>query len=368
MSRFCAKSAPRVAKSHKKFVYLPIMKILIDQFVPYAEEALAPYAEVESVDGLSLSPADVADADALIVRTRTKCNEALLGSARNLKFVGTATIGYDHIDQPYLASRGVSFTSAAGCNSRAVLQWVAAVLAHLSAKQGWQPEEKTLGVVGVGHVGSLVAEYARSWGFRVLCSDPPRERAEGLGPQDGFVPLEELVAQSDIVTFHTPLLRSGDNPTFHLVNEELLSRMKDGATVLNASRGEVADTAALIAHSHRLTLCIDVWEGEPDDINRELLRVAEISTPHIAGYSAQGKANASAIVIEALAERLGIEPLRGWYPEGVRRSAPRPISWEEMCSEIDGYCHLEEESRRMKREPEDFEHRRNTYPLREEFF
>lgn len=344
------------------------MKILIDQFVPYAVETLAPYAEAVSVDGRTLTPEDVADADGLIVRTRTRCDAALLAGAQKMKFVGTATIGYDHIDQPYLASRGISFKSAAGCNRRAVLQWVSAVLAHLADKQGWRPEQMTLGVVGVGNVGSLVRQYAQSWGFRVLCSDPPREKSEELTVEDGYVPLEQLLSESDIVTLHTPLLRGGDNPTYHLINDDSLALMKDGATLLNASRGEVADTNALLNNSDRLTLCIDVWEGEPDAISRELLEVAEISTPHIAGYSVQGKANASAIVIEALAERLGIEPLKGWYPEGVRPSEPRPISWEQMCREIDGYCHLEEESRRMKREPEDFERRRNTYPLREEFF
>lgn len=344
------------------------MKILVDEFVPYAEEALAPYAEVLMVDGRRLSPKEVADADALIVRTRTRCDAELLDNATRLKFVGTATIGYDHIDQPYLASRGVKFTSAAGCNRRAVLQWVAAALAHLAGVQEWRPEERTLGVVGVGNVGSLVADYARSWGFRVLCSDPPREQREGLGEKDGFVPLERLVRESDIVTFHTPLLRGGENPTFHLADNTLLGMMKDGATLLNASRGEVADTKALLAHRHRLTLCIDVWEGEPDAISRELLEVAEIATPHIAGYSLQGKANASAIVIESLAERLGIEALCGWYPEGVRPSSPKPIEWRKMCEVVDNYCHLKEETLRMKQNPDDFERRRNTYPLREEFF
>lgn len=344
------------------------MKILIDEFVPYAEEALAPYAEVLMVDGRRLSPKEVANADALIVRTRTRCDASLLSGARGLKFVGTATIGYDHIDQPYLASRGVKFTSAAGCNRRAVLQWVAAVLAHLAEVQGWRPEERTLGVVGVGNVGSLVADYARSWGFRVLCSDPPREQREGLDEREGFVSLERLVREADIVTFHTPLLRGGANPTFHLADNSLLGLMKEGATLINASRGEVADTKALIAHSHRLTLCIDVWEGEPDAISRELLEVAEIATPHIAGYSLQGKANASAIVIDSLAERLDIEALRGWYPEGVRPSTPRSIGWQEMCERIDSHCHLREETERMKQNPGDFECRRNTYPLREEFF
>lgn len=369
MSRFsCTKSAPRVAKSHKKFVYLPIMKILIDQFVPYLAEALAPYAQVESVDGRSLTPESVADADALVVRTRTRCNEALLGGAYALKFVGTATIGYDHIDQPYLASRGVTFTSAAGCNARGVLQWVAAALAHLAQKQGWKPEERTLGVVGVGHVGSLVAEYGKAWGFRVLCSDPPRERAEGLGESDGFVPLERLLKESDIVTLHTPLLREGEHPTYHLADNDFLAKMHTGATLLNASRGEVADSEALLAHSARLTLCLDVWEGEPDNINLGLLEVAEIATPHIAGYSLQGKANASAIVLRSLARRLGIVELEEWYPEGVRPSNPQPIGWEEMCRRIDDHCHLLEETARMKRHPHDLEDRRNTYPLREEFF
>lgn len=344
------------------------MKILFDQFVPYVGEALAPYAEAVSVDGRTLTPEDVATADALIVRTRTRCDEQLLGEARNLKFVGTATIGYDHIDRHWLASRGIAFRSAAGCNRRGVLQWVAAALAHLAKVQGWRPEEKTLGVVGVGNVGSLVAYYGRLWGFRVLCSDPPRERAEGLNESDGFVPLEQLAREADIITFHTPLERGGENPTFHLVGDRLLGLLKDGAVVLNASRGEVADTEALVAHSHRLTLCIDVWEGEPDAIDRRLLEVAEIATPHIAGYSVQGKANASAIVLKALGETLGIEALGDWYPEGVRRSEARDISWEEMCDTVDDYCHLSEESERMKAHPEEFEYRRNSYPLREEFF
>lgn len=345
-----------------------IMKILIDQFVPYAAEALAPYADVESVDGRNLTLESVADADALVVRTRTRCNEALLSGAERLKFVGTATIGYDHIDRDYLATRGVRFTSAAGCNARGVLQWVAGALAHASQQQGWSPEEKTLGVVGVGNVGSLVAEYGRMWGFRVLCSDPPREQGEGLGEKEGFVPLARLLEESDIVTLHTPLVRDGDHPTFHLADDAFLTKLHDGATLLNASRGEVADTAALLAHANRLRYYIDVWEGEPDSIDRGLLEVAEIATPHIAGYSAQGKANATAIVLRSLAECLGIDELREWYPSDVTPSQPREISWGQMCERIDHHCHLVGETARMKQHPQDFENRRNTYPLREEFF
>lgn len=344
------------------------MKIVIDKFVPYLAEALVPYAEVVCVDGRNISKEVLEDADGLVVRTRTQCNETLLGGARKLRFVGTATIGYDHIDREWLASQGIAFTSAAGCNARAVLQWVAGVLAHLAKREYWSPQERTLGIIGAGHVGSIVADYARSWGFRVLCSDPPRERAEGLGRDEGFVPLEELLSQSDIVTLHTPLSHTGAHPTFHLANHDFLAQLHDGATLLNASRGEVADTSALLAHAHRLTLCIDTWEGEPDGINSELLKVAEIATPHIAGYSVQGKANASAIVLRAMASTLSLEELKDWYPEGVRPSLPRPISWEDMCARIEAHCNLMEESQRMKTHPEDFEHRRNTYPLREEFF
>lgn len=344
------------------------MKILVDQFIPWVAEALMPYAEVESVDGRNLTPERVADADALLVRTRTRCDRELLEGAERLKFVGTATIGYDHIDRAYLSGRGVTFTSAAGCNARGVLQWVAAALAHLARKQGWSPKERTLGVVGVGNVGRLVAEYARAWGFRVLCSDPPRQRAEGLGREQGFVPLEELLHHSDIVTLHTPLLRGGENPTYHLADEEFLSLLRDGATLINASRGEVADSEALVAHSSRLTLCLDVWEGEPDRLNPTLLQLAEIATPHIAGYSAQGKANASAIVLRALAQRVGIEELQNWYPSEIKPGTPCEITWEQMCEQIDDHCHIMDETARMKQNPHDLENRRNTYPLREEFF
>ena len=220
----------------------------------------------------------------------------------------------------------------------------------------------------MGNVGSLVVDYCRSWGFRVLCSDPPRERAEHLTESDGFVPLEALAQQSDIITLHTPLIRGGEWPTFHLADSRFMALLKQGAMLLNASRGEVADTEALLHAREDITLLLDVWEGEPNGINRALLERAEVATPHIAGYSAQGKANASAIAIRAIAQKFGIEPLREWYPEGVVPSAARPISWGEMCATIGHYCDLEGETARLKAHPEEFDLRRNTYPLREEYF
>ena len=202
-----------------------------------------------------------------------------------------------------------------------------------------------------------------------MCSDPPREKAENLGPEQDFVPLAELVAQADIVTLHTPLVRTGHWPTYHLVDSNFVAMMKPGATLLNASRGEVADTAALIGHeTEKLALYIDVWEGEPHHLNPTLLSRAEVATTHIAGYSLQGKANASAIVVRALAKHFGIEQLADWYPSGVTPSAPRPISWAEMSAQIDHYCPLEAETEWLRSHPTEFDQHRNTYPLREEFF
>lgn len=343
------------------------MKAVIDSFIPYAAEALAPYFEIESMRGDAMTAADVADADVLLVRTRTVCDASLLSGSR-VRFLGTATIGYDHIDRDWCARNGIEFHSAAGCNSRAVLQWVSAVLKTLSCRDGWKPEERTIGIVGVGHVGSLIKEYASAWGFRVLCSDPPRERVEGLTAADGFVSLAELAAESDLVTLHTPLTRSGEDCTFHLAGAEMLGRMKNGAVLLNSSRGEVADNASLAAESGRLTMCMDTWEGEPGNLNRSLLSAAAVATPHIAGYSLQGKANASSMILRALGRSFGIAELSDWYPEGVKPSEPRPISWERMKAEIDLYCDLAAETARLKAHPEGFEHRRDTYPLRQEFF
>lgn len=344
------------------------MKFIVDNFVPYVEEALSPYGQVVALHANDFTPQTVADADALIVRTRTKCNRELLEHS-NVKFVGTATIGYDHIDRLWCQQQGIKVCSAAGCNARGVLQWVAAALAEIcKVKGGGSPEGLTVGVVGVGHVGSLVVEYCRSWGFRVLCSDPPRELAEGLTAQQGFVPLNQLLSEADIVTLHTPLVRDGKWPTYHLANHDFVAQMKQGATLLNASRGEVADTQALIDGAHKLTLGIDVWEGEPSNLNPTLLELATIATPHIAGYSTQGKANASAIIIRAIAQEFNIEPLAEWYPENTKPSAPHPINWQEMCSQIEQFCDLKAETTRLKNHPEEFELRRNTYPLREEFF
>ena len=265
------------------------MKIVADRDIPFLPGVLEPWAEVVYLAGEAIGPADVRDADALVVRTRTRCDAQLLGGSR-VQLVVTATIGFDHIDTAWCDARGIRWCTAVGCNARGVLQWVAAALVWLARRQGWQPAERTLGVVGVGHVGSLVAEYAAAWGFRVLCCDPPREAREHLG----FLPLDEVARQADLLTFHTPL----DASTRHLADARLLELLPPGAVVINASRGGVVDTGALLASGR--TCLLDVWEQEPHPDPR-LLERALVATPHIAGYSRQGKANATALSVAAVA-------------------------------------------------------------------
>lgn len=331
------------------------MKILADRAIPFLQGILEPFAEVEYIDDSDFTSELVKDADALIIRTRTHCNATLLEGSR-VQFIATATIGFDHIDLEYCKSRNIKVATSAGCNARAVLQWVAASLALLAKREGFRPKERTLGIVGVGNVGKLVKEYAEHWGFRVICCDPPREERENLG----FVSFEEVLREADIVTLHTPL-----NPTTrHLINGENIALMRSGATLINASRGECIDTQSAI--SSDLTLLTDVWENEPN-ISSAHLAKSMVATPHIAGYSAQGKANATALAVQALAQHFNL-PLTDWRPSEVATIAPKVISWKEMCATIGDYCNLTTESNRLRSEPTLFESLRNNYQLREEYF
>lgn len=332
---------------------LPV--VVIDRAIPFLAEFLAGRAEVVALQGDAITAADVADADALVVRTRTRCDERLLANSR-VRLVVTATIGFDHIDCAWCRAQGIEVVTAAGCNARGVLQWVAAVLAHAARTEGWHPSEMTLGVVGVGHVGSLVKAYAESWGFRVICCDPPREEREALG----FVSVEEVMAEADIVTFHTPL----DGSTRHLCNAERLALTKPSALILNSSRGAVVDNRAVLASGRRYAF--DVWEGEPQ-LDGDVLQGAMLATPHVAGYSAQGKANASMMAAEALSRHFGWS-WSGWYPSEVTPPRPRMLSWEELLATIDLHYPIVGESARLKADPMQFEHFRDAYRYRLEYF
>lgn len=330
------------------------MKVIIDSAIPFIKGVLEPFAEVVYTPGDNFTTELVADTDALIIRTRTRCNRELLEGSK-VKFIATATIGFDHIDCRYCADNGIEVATAAGCNARGVLQWVAAVLVRLAKRENFTPSQRTLGIVGVGNVGSLVKQYAERWGFKVVCCDPPRQQRENLD----FVSLQELVSQVDILTLHTPL----DATTRGMINADLLAALRPGATVINASRGEVAQTEALLRED--LTVAVDVWEHEPN-IDARLLEKAIVSTPHIAGYSVQGKANATALAVRAVAKYFKL-PLTEWYPEGMTGSVPQDIDWQRLIDTIDNYCNLDVESAPLKNGG-DFEALRNGYRLREEYF
>lgn len=332
------------------------MKFVIDQAIPFIEGVLEPYAEVVYRRGEDICAEDVRDADALVIRTRTRCNAALLDGSR-VRLIATATIGFDHIDLDYCRTHGIEVSTAAGCNARGVLQWVAATLALLAEHKNFRPEERTIGIVGVGNVGRLVKEYAKAWGFRTVCCDPPREEREHCG----FVGLDEVLRTADIVTLHVPL----DDSTRHLLNHSNIALLRPDTIVINASRGEVVESEALLLRGD-VTCALDVWEHEPH-IDKRLLHKAFVATPHIAGYSAEGKANAAALSVRALADRFGL-PLGHWYPSGISPTTPRDIGWSDMCRTIRHYCDLARESRELKSHTEEFESLRNNYHYRNEYF
>lgn len=331
------------------------MRVLVDRAIPFLRGVLEPYAEVEYLDGNAFTKERVAEADALIIRTRTRCDRALLEGTK-VQFIATATIGFDHIDLDYCRKHNIKVSTSAGCNARGVLQWVSATLALLARRENFTPTERTLGIVGVGNVGSLIKEYAEHWGFRTVCCDPPRQEREGVD----FVSLDEVLREADIVTLHTPL----DATTFHLVNQQNISLMRHNAVLINASRGECVETEA--TRRNDITYITDVWEGEPN-IDKEYLAKSLIATPHIAGYTAQGKANASSMAVQALARHFSL-PLTEWSPKEVQSVTPRMISWEAMCETIAHYCDIESESSTLRDEPHKFEALRNNYRYREEYF
>lgn len=344
-----------------------MIKIVADENIPYLKSVLEPYCEMVYLRGKDIKAVDIAYADAMIVRTRTRCDEALLRGSK-VGYIATATIGTDHIDKEYCACEGIEVYSAAGCNAGGVLQWVSAALVRLCRYRSRSPGEMTLGVIGVGNVGSLVARYSRMWSFNVLMSDPPREIAENLGRADGFVSVEEIYERSDVISFHVPLTVSGGFATAAMVGKGELGRMKQGVALLNASRGGIIDEWALLEAvlKKNVLACIDTWSGEPE-INEELLRAAFIATPHVAGYSAQGKANATSMVVGDLARRFAL-PIKGWYPKEVNPVRRGIINWGELLAHMDSYYDIAAETNVLKGAQREFEAMRREYRYRQEFF
>ena len=348
------------------------MKIVVDKKIPFINGVLEKYADVVYLEGREISRGDLLDADALIIRTRTKCTKDLL-EGTSVRFIASATIGYDHIDTAFCDAQKIFWTNAAGCNSSSVQQYIAGALVHLAEQPNLTLAEKTIGVVGVGNVGRKVAKLCQAIGMKVLLNDPPRERKEG---SDGFVSLDTIVEESDIITLHVPLNRDGIDKTFHMGNESFFSRLKKGQILINSSRGEVVDTGALKLsfREGKLAACIlDVWEHEPD-IDRELLELVDIGTPHIAGYSADGKANGTSMSVQALSRFFGLD-LNDWVPATVPPPAQptveldcKSLSPQAIFAQLVRHTYdIPADDRRLRESPGTFEKQRGEYPLRREF-
>ncbi len=349
------------------------MKMVADNNIPFLKGVFEPLGVVvEYYPGSAITPAVVKDADALIVRTRTRCNSDLLQGSR-VKFIATATIGFDHIDTDYCQKNGIVWKNAPGCNAASVMQYVASALIRLSLKHNLDLTKTTLGIVGVGNVGSKVAKMATLLGMEVMLNDPPRERAEG---SKAFVSLDEIAEKADIITFHVPLNRDGADQTFHLFDENLVSKMKKGSIVINTSRGEVVSGKVLkkaLQEKKLKATVLDVWENEPV-IDVGLLPLVDIATPHIAGYSLDGKANGTAMSVNAVSAffNLGLE---NWYPSEME--SPANTTLEIDCSGITlqqlvtkailfTYDVMSDDTR-FRSDVASFESQRNNYPVRREF-
>ncbi|MDR0713590.1 MAG: 4-phosphoerythronate dehydrogenase [Bacteroidales bacterium] len=348
------------------------IKIVIDDKIPFIKGVLEAYADVSYASGFECAR-EARQADALIIRTRTRCDEASLQNA-SVKFIATSTIGFDHIDAEWCENNNITWVNAPGCNAGSVRQYMAAVLATLAARRNLHFSGTTLGVVGAGNVGGKVAQLGRELGMNVLLNDPPRARKEG---GDAFVTLEEILGQSDIVSLHVPLNRTGEDRTFHLFDEAMLRKMRPGAILVNSSRGEVVKNDALknaLKNERPNAAVLDVWEREPD-VDRELLPLLELATPHIAGYSTDGKANGIAMSVQALSRFFQLPP-ENWRPANL--PAPR----QPLRFKLDGYgktqqqciCEailhtypIEDDDRRLRESPETFEKQRGDYPVRREF-
>ncbi|PHM33007.1 4-phosphoerythronate dehydrogenase PdxB [Xenorhabdus szentirmaii] len=283
------------------------MKILVDENMPYAEELFQQLGEVQAIPGRPVPEGVLAHADAFMVRSVTKVNEPLLQGS-SVKFVGTATAGMDHVDQKWLAQAGIGFSAAPGCNAIAVVEYVLSALMLLAEQDQFQLKDKTVGIIGVGNVGGRLAERLAALGVKTLLCDPPRS---DRGDEGEFWPLEKLVKEADILTFHTPLNQSGPYRTYHLADAGLLSALPDNRILINASRGEVVDNQALLSilqngkeSGKKLRVVLDVWEPEPN-LSLPLLDLVDIGTPHIAGYTLEGKARGTTQVFEAYCEFLG---------------------------------------------------------------
>lgn len=331
------------------------LNVIIEANVPYSRSILEPMGvNVRYLAPRDITPEAMTDTDALVTRTRTLCNEALLGKSR-CSIVASATIGLDHVDTDWCAAHGIKVVNAPGCNAPAVAQYV---FASIMALKGADLRNLTLGIIGVGNVGKIVEQWARSLGMKLLLCDPPRQMAEG----GKWSTMRQIAREADIITFHTPLIRDGEHPTYHMCDAAFLSQCAKRPVIINAARGAVVDTPALVAALADGTVehaVIDCWENEPD-ISPELLSTAVIATPHIAGYSRQGKIRATHMAINAIARHFNLPAPR--FSESTPGPAPSSV---DACDIMLSY-NPAADTHALKNSPRRFEQLRNEYALRTE--
>lgn len=356
------------------------MRILADENIPLLNEFFAEFGEIRRLPGRAFTREAVADADVLLVRSVTNVNAALLEGSP-VRFVGTCTIGTDHLDTAFMAQTGISWASAPGCNARGVVDYVMGALLALAEIQGCTLAERTFGVVGAGAVGSRLVTVLKRLGLRVLVCDPPRQQREG----GDFVSLEEILACADVISLHTPLTKTGAEATYHLFDAARLAQLKAGCWLINASRGAVVDNAALrthLEHHPDLAVVLDVWEGEPA-VDVALAKHCRLVTPHIAGYSLDGKLRGTALVYQAFcawrnqAETVQLADLLppNWLESMQLRALPgQPLEWllAQVCRAVYDPRTDDAAFRRTLQLPEEsarrqaFDALRKHYPMRRE--
>ena len=341
------------------------MKIVADIDVPFLKGVLEPYGEVLYKKGAEITNEDVKDADALILRTRTKCDAALLDGS-SVRLIATATIGTDHVDFDYCNSHGIVVQNAAGCNAGGVMQYVFSALYGVAARKSIKIDGGTIGIIGVGNVGRKVENMAKHLGFNVLRYDPPRAQAEG---PEGFCSLEYLLENSHVVTMHVPLTEL----TRNMANEAFFALMQPGSIFINAARGEIVDEAALKLAMPKLgATVIDTWNNEPK-VDVELVDMVDIATPHIAGYSYQGKQMGTSMAVRAVAHHFGIEALYDFFPEDEPDREPLLLDFHgknhgQIAAVFQYNYPIFTDDFRFRMEPEKFERLRSEYQYRREVY
>lgn len=291
------------------------MEIVADENIPYVADAFAALGRVQALPGRAMSAQALKNTDILLVRSVTQIDETLLAGSR-VRFVATATIGTDHVDLDYLKKQSIGFAGAPGSNANSVAEYVSTALLVLADRKSFRLRDRTIGIIGVGNVGSRVVRNARAMGMNVLMCDPPRAENPDDSMRDEFISLEKLLSKKpDCITLHVPLERTGKHPTYHMADAAFFERFAEGCIFINTSRGAVHDTVAVghaIDTSQSAAAVLDVWENEPA-IDVELLGKVDIATPHIAGYSFDGKVRGVGMIYRAACEHFGVTPT--WEPK-----------------------------------------------------